>query len=71
MKLPRDVSGADTARALKRFGFVVTRQVGSHMRMVKGSVRITVPNHKTILPKTLHTILRQAGLSMEDFVNNL
>ena len=71
MKLPRDVSGPEAVKGLKRLGFVVTRQVGSHIRMAKGSVRVTVPNHKTILPKTLQTILRQAGVSVEEFLNNL
>ena len=71
MKVPRDVSGPETTKALKRLGFVVTRQVGSHIRMARGSVQVTVPNHKTICPKTLQTVLRQAGISLEDFLNNL
>ena len=71
MKVPRDVSGAEAAKALQRLGFVVTRQVGSHIRMAKGSIRVTVPNHKAILPKTLQAALRQAGVSLEDFLNNL
>ena len=71
MKVPRDVSGAEAVKALRRLGFVVTRQVGSHIRMAKGSTHVTVPNHKTILPKTLQTALRQAGVSLEDFLSNL
>lgn len=39
--------------------------------MGKGSIRITVPNHRTILPKTLQSILRQAGVTVEDFANAL
>ena len=71
MEVPRDVSGAEAAKALERLGFVVNRQVGSHIRMAKGSIRVTIPNHKTILPKTLQTALRQAGVALEDFLNNL
>ena len=71
MKLPRDVSGSEAVRALKRLGFEVTRQEGSHIRMSKGAVRITVPNHKTILPKTLQSVLRQAGVSVEQFLEAL
>ena len=33
MKLPRDISGADLARALTSLGYAVTRQTGSHMRL--------------------------------------
>ena len=67
MKVPRDVSGAEAAKALQRLGFVVIRQVGSHIRMAKGSIHVTIPHHKTILPKTLQAALRQAGVSLEDF----
>ena len=71
MKLPRDVSGDESVRALRRLGFQVVRQEGSHIRMNKGPVRLTVPNHKTILPKTLQSILRQAGVSVEEFLEAL
>ena len=33
MKLPRDLSGAEVAKALATLGYVVTRQTGSHMRL--------------------------------------
>lgn len=71
MKLPRDVSGLEAVRAFKRLGFVVARQEGSHIRLVKGSIRVTIPNHQTILPKTLSSALRQAGVSLEEFVDAL
>lgn len=67
MKLPRDVSGAEAVKALRRLGFAVTNQEGSHIRMARGEVRITIPNHNPILPKTLQSVLRQAGISREDF----
>jgi len=71
VKLPRDVSGGEAVRALRRLGFQVVRQEGSHIRMSKGAVRLTVPNHKTILPKTLQSVLRQAGVSVEQFLEAL
>jgi predicted RNA binding protein YcfA (HicA-like mRNA interferase family) len=71
VKLPRDLSGADTVKALRRLGFSVTRQEGSHIRMSKGATRVTVPNHKTLLPKTLQSVLRQAGVSLADFIDSL
>jgi predicted RNA binding protein YcfA (HicA-like mRNA interferase family) len=61
VKLPRDVSGTDAVKALRRLGFVVVRQQGSHIRLSKGGVHVTVPNHHAILPKTLQNVLRQAG----------
>ena len=68
MKLPRDVSGSDAVKAFKRLGFETVRQEGSHIRMVKGERRVTIANHKSIVPKTLQSMLRQAGVSVEEFV---
>jgi predicted RNA binding protein YcfA (HicA-like mRNA interferase family) len=71
VKLPRDVSGADAVRALQRLGFVVVRQRGSHIRLGKGPLGVTVPAHGSIAPGTLQSILRQAGVSVEVFVEAL
>jgi predicted RNA binding protein YcfA (HicA-like mRNA interferase family) len=71
VKLPRDVSGAEAVKALRRLGFEVKKQEGSHIRMVKGKIRITVPNHNPIHPKTLQSVIRQARVSVESFVENL
>ncbi len=71
MKLPRDVSGERTVKALRRLGFSVERQVGSHIRMAKAGLRVTVPNHSAIAPATLLSILRQAGISLEEFLSVL
>lgn len=71
MKLPRDVSGAEAIRALVRLGFTVARQEGSHVRLVRGPARVTVPNHSALAPGTLKSILRQAGITAEDFAGEL
>jgi predicted RNA binding protein YcfA (HicA-like mRNA interferase family) len=71
VKLPRDVSGPEAVKALRRLGFMVTRQDGSHIRLSKGGLHVTVPNHRTLLPKTLQSILRQANITVEEFVENL
>jgi len=71
VKLPRDVSGAEALKALERLGFSITRQVGSQIRMARGNRRVTVPMHRDLVVGTLQSILRQAGISMEEFVNAL
>lgn len=71
MKVPRDVSGAQAVKALRRLGFDVLRQEGSHIRMGKGAIRVTIPNHNPILPKTLQSIIRHAGITLEEFMDNL
>jgi predicted RNA binding protein YcfA (HicA-like mRNA interferase family) len=61
LKLPRDVSGEDLARALRRFDYGITRQTGSHMRLTskfKGvQHHVTIPNHGQLKVGTLAEIL--------------
>ena len=69
-KLPI-VSGQDAVRALQRLGFEVTRQRGSHIVMRRGSSGCVVPNHREIKVGTLSGVIRQAGISVEDFISSL
>lgn len=71
MKLPRGVSGADAIKALQRLGFSIIRQTGSHVRMVQGNRHVTIPKHRDLVVGTLQSILRQSGVSVEDFMNAL
>jgi predicted RNA binding protein YcfA (HicA-like mRNA interferase family) len=74
MKLPR-ITGDEVARALKRAGFVVDRQRGSHVILVyaQSRRRVSVPVHagKTVKIGTLSGILDDAGLSVEEFIRLL
>jgi len=78
MRLPRDVSGADLARALRRLGYQVTRQTGSHMRLTTeehGEHHVTVPAHSPLRLGTLNGILRDVaehrGLSRDELLDEL
>ncbi|HEX3998489.1 MAG TPA: type II toxin-antitoxin system HicA family toxin [Pirellulales bacterium] len=57
---------------LERLGFVVVRQRGSHIRMEKAlpdeTLKITVPAHRPIKRSTLSHILKQAAVSLDDFL---
>ncbi len=66
-KLPR-VSGGEAVRALERLGFSVVRQRGSHIIMRRGASGCVVPNHREIKVGTLAGVLRQAGVSPEEFI---
>ena len=61
MKLPRDLSGESLAQTLRHYGFEVTRQTGSHLRLTsrtRGTVHhITVPRHTHLKTGTLRGIL--------------
>ena len=58
-------------RALKRDGWVVVRQKGSHIRLQKETsietLRIIIPAHRPIKRSTFAHILKQAGLSVDQF----
>lgn len=61
MKLPRDLSGDQLAKALQTLGYTVDHQTGSHIRLTtqeKGEHHLTIPNHKPIKVGTLSAILR-------------
>lgn len=55
-------------RALKKLGFVKDRQIGSHVRMVNGALKATVPMHTPIPTGTFQSILRQANLTLEELL---
>ena len=61
------VSGAKAAKALERLGFERRRQRGSHLIMRRGRSVCVVPMHRAIDPGTLRGVLRQAGVSLEEF----
>jgi len=64
-KLPQ-ISGQDLVRVLRKLGYEVVRQKGSHMRLRKattvGEHNITVPEHTTIAKGTLNDIITKVGL---------
>lgn len=64
MKLRRDVSGPDLARALHACGYRVTRQTGSHLRLTtaaQGEHHVTVPAHGSLRVGTLAGILAEVA----------
>jgi len=71
-KLPV-VSGAECVKALGKIGFEVYRQRGSHITMVRKSPpsHKTIPDHRELDRGTLRAIIRQAGLTVEEFVTLL
>ena len=67
--LPR-VSGHEVVRALRKMGYVEDRQRGSHIVLRRAAPphrRITVPDHKEVAKGTLRAIIRQAGLTVDEF----
>jgi predicted RNA binding protein YcfA (HicA-like mRNA interferase family) len=70
--LPR-ISGQDCVKALAKTGFTVLRQHGSHMilRRQEPFAQIVVPDHPELDRGTLRAIIRQTGMSVDQFKNLL
>lgn len=65
------VSAAEAVRAFERLGFTVVRQRGSHIVLRKESSGCVVPNHQELKIGTLSGILKQAGVSPDEFIRAL
>ena len=69
MKLPV-VSGSEAVKAFRRVGYEFDEQHGSHMILRHGDPpyrRLSVPNHKELAKGTLRALIREAGLTVEEF----
>jgi predicted RNA binding protein YcfA (HicA-like mRNA interferase family) len=78
MKLPRDISGLELAKALEKVGYRLTRQTGSHLRLTNPSStehHITVPAHDPLKTGTLAAILgdvaRRMNITREELIRRL
>ena len=71
-KLPR-ISGRGCIKALGKAGFYFRRQEGSHIILRRDDplAQVVVPDHKELDRGTLRAIIRQAGLSVDEFVKLL
>jgi predicted RNA binding protein YcfA (HicA-like mRNA interferase family) len=68
-KLPV-VSGAQCVKALAKIGFKAHRQRGSHIVLVRETppAQTTIPNHKELDRGTLRAVIRQTGLTVDEFI---
>jgi len=72
-KLPV-VSGIEVVKALAKIGYQVDHQTGSHVILREKEAphrRLTVPRHSELARGTLRAIIRQAGLTVEEFLELL
>lgn len=77
-KTPRNLTGKELIKKLKKLGYKPTRQLGSHIRItteVNGTHHITIPNHSPIKIGTLSNILKDIafhfGITKEEIVDRL
>ena len=68
-KLPK-ISGKECINALKKIGYDIKRQTGSHIILRRDTPysQVVVPNHKELDRGTLRAIIRAADISVEEFL---
>lgn len=68
-----NISGKDAVRAFGKAGWSVRGQVGSHRVLTRAGVRcnLTVPMHPELAPGTLRSLIRNAGLTVDEFLDLL
>ena len=69
-KLPV-ISATEAIRAFERLGFSIVRQRGSHIVLRRDSSGCVVPNHRELKAGTLSGVLKQAGVSPDEFIKAL
>ncbi len=67
MKVPR-ISGFEAMKAFARAGYVFHHQKGSHLVMYRGNSPLVVPNHKELATGMLRALIKDAGLTVEQFI---
>jgi predicted RNA binding protein YcfA (HicA-like mRNA interferase family) len=67
------ISGREVRRALEKLDWQFTRQRGSHMILVKTGhpATLSIPDHREIARGTLRSLIRSAGLTVEEFISVL
>ena len=64
-----NVSGREASKVFEKAGWSAIGQVGSHLVMVKPGVRVnlSIPLHKELSVGTLRALIRNAGMTVDEF----
>ena len=67
------ISGRDARRAFEKLGWQFARQRGSHIILVKAGhpASLSIPDHREVARGTLRSLIRSAGLTVEEFISEL
>jgi predicted RNA binding protein YcfA (HicA-like mRNA interferase family) len=68
-----NISGKEAAKAFQRAGWQPVGQVGSHLVLIKPGVRVnlSIPQHRELSVGTLRALIRNAGLTVDEFLELL
>jgi len=66
-----NISGKTTVKILEKFCYILEHQTGSHMILWhQAKPTLSIPNHKELAPGLLRSLIRQANLSVDEFLQN-
>jgi predicted RNA binding protein YcfA (HicA-like mRNA interferase family) len=73
MGILRNISGKEAVKAFQKAGWKTLGQVGSHLVMIKPGVRVnlSIPQHKELSVGTLRALIRNSGLTVDEFLQLL
>jgi predicted RNA binding protein YcfA (HicA-like mRNA interferase family) len=73
MGILRNISGKEAVKAFQKAGWKTLGQVGSHLVMIKPGVRVnlSIPQHKELSVGTLRALIRNSGLTVDEFLKIL
>lgn len=65
-----NISGKEAAKVFQKAGWEPIGQVGSHLVLVKPGVRVnlSIPQHKELSVGTLRFLIRNSGLTVDEFL---
>ncbi len=68
-----NIPGKEAVKAFQKIGWYVVGQVGSHVVMSKQGMRVnlSIPQHKELSAGTLRALIRNAGITVEEFIAQL
>jgi predicted RNA binding protein YcfA (HicA-like mRNA interferase family) len=66
-----NISGKEAVKIFEKFGYVLDHQTGSHMILWHElKPTLSVPNHRELAPGLLRHLIRQAGITVDEFLEN-
>ncbi|MDZ4873229.1 MAG: hypothetical protein CLLPBCKN_002625 [Chroococcidiopsis cubana SAG 39.79] len=66
-----NISGKEAVKVFAKFDYVLDNQTGSHMILWHESrLTLSVLNHRELAPGLLRSLIRQAGMTVDEFLTN-
>jgi predicted RNA binding protein YcfA (HicA-like mRNA interferase family) len=67
------ISGREAVRVFEQFGWSLTRQASSHIILTRPGeiVTLSVPDHREVAKGTLRSLIRSAGLTVDQFIEKV